>query len=92
MTIQVRCIKRTSGHEPHERILGIGGTDGNGSHWYLPEPEAIEGIESGELHLYMNVAGLRARIIVAARLGQTYLRTDRDDEQPDDLLRLPECP
>jgi hypothetical protein len=31
-------------------------------------------------------------IIVRSRYGHEYLKTAADGEQPDNLLRLPECP
>ena len=57
------------------------------------DPSARQGINDGKGAFYVEPAsGHRAWVEVATRLGKEYLKTERDNEQPDNLLALPECP
>jgi hypothetical protein len=90
---RVSCINRTDRSEPQLRIANIGGTNPGGSAWLLSEATAIAGIEEGKWSFSVErPAGQRVDVIVATRLGVTYLKTIADSEQPDNLLALPECP
>lgn len=91
--VQIHCINKTERTSPHERISRVGGRNPNGSAWWLPEADAIAGIEAGRWDFYVErPTGHIARVIVAERLGKKYLKTEADGEQPDNLLALPECP
>ena len=94
MTINVRvtCINKTNSKNPHERIQNIGGVNPDGTSWKLSEQEAVAGIENGKWKFYVNVDGKTVWAIVATRLCRKYLKTEADEETPDNLLRLPECP
>lgn len=93
MSIQVLCINKSDRPNPHERILGIGGLNANGSRWWLSQIDAIAGIESGKYAFFVQRGGRTVRVIVAvSRFGNKYLKTEADGEQPDNLLSLPECP
>jgi len=92
VAIQVKCIRKTDRYDPHERIHGIGGTNAGGGQWYLTQPQAIEGIESGKWDFYVYAEDKSVRVVVAIRLGRKYLKTEADGEQPNNLLSLPECP
>jgi len=90
---QVSCINKSDRYNPHERILNIGGVNGDGSRWKLAESEAIVGIEQGKWQFYVSRAGYTVDVVVAlSRYGNKYLKTTADGEQPDNLLSLPECP
>jgi hypothetical protein len=79
--------------DPHERILSIGGINPDGTRWKLPLDRAIAGVESETWHFFVErPPGQRVDVVVANRLGRKYLKTKADDEQPDNLLALPECP
>lgn len=90
--VRVKCIKKTNRTDPHERIHGIGGTNGDGSRWYLTEAQAIIGIENGTYRFYTHVNGKSAWVIIAVHNGKKYLKTESDGYLQNNLLALPECP
>jgi hypothetical protein len=91
---RVECINKTDRYNPHERIQNIGGGNADGTSWKLPQPPAIEGIESGKWHFYVErPTGDRVDVVVArSAAGNKYLKTTADGDQPNNLLSLPECP
>lgn len=90
--IQIQCINKSDRYDPHERILFVGGVH-NGQRWKLSQPDAIAGIESGKWAFFVHVNGRSVWVIVAvSRFGNKYLKTEADDDQPNNLLSLPECP
>ena len=88
---QVTCIRKRDRQNPHERIQSIGGAAGNGR-WELPEADAIAGMEDGRWQFYVNVNAQRIFVVVALHQGRKYLKTQADGYEPNNLLRLPECP
>ena len=92
INLQVECVRKDAGTEPHPRILGIGGRYASGSPWYLSEAEAIERIQKDKWKFYMSVRGKLAKVKVARRAGGTYLRTDPDTTPAANLENLPACP
>lgn len=91
-TAQVTCVNKTPRYDPHDRIQSLGGPAGGG--WKLSQSEVIALIEKGEWNFYTaNASGQGVWIVVAvSRYGHKYLKTEPDNEQPDNLLSLPECP
>ena len=89
--VEVSCIKKKDGTDPHERIHGIGGLNPDGTRWYLGEPEAIAGIEAGKWRFFVSVGGRSVWVVIATHLGKKYLKTEADGLQPNNLLSLPEC-
>ena len=89
---QVLCVNKNDRYDPHERIRAIGGRNGDGSNWKLPQEDAIAGIEAGKWDFYVAVHGRPVDVIVAtSRYGNKYLKTVADGEQPNNLLSLMEC-
>ena len=87
---QVTCITKRDRQSPHERIEGIGGVQGGA--WYVPEDEAIRGIENGSLSFFSHVGTHAAEVVVATHNGRKYLKTNADGYSPDNLLSLSACP
>jgi hypothetical protein len=92
--VKVSCINKSDRYNPHERILNIGGINGDGSRWKLSETQAIADIKQGKWSFYVErPVGHKVRVIIAkSQYGNEYLKTEADGEQPDNLLALPECP
>jgi len=90
---QVRCVNKSDRYNPHERIEHIGGLNQDGTRWKLTQQAAIEGIEDNKWDFYVLQNGREVEVIVAvSRYGNKYLKTEADDEMPNNLLSLPECP
>jgi hypothetical protein len=90
---RVSCINKRGDHyDAHERISHIGGTDGKGERWRLPEDEAIRSIENGKYEFYVVVKNVEAEVVIAVHNGRKYLKTKPDGYAPNNLLSLPECP
>ena len=95
MAHEVTCINKRDRDNPYEGITHIGGSSGgeSGGRWKITQKQAIEGIESGKWEFYVQKGRERVNVIVAvSRYGNKYLKTEADDEIPNNLLSLPECP
>jgi hypothetical protein len=94
MAIRVECINKSDRTDPHERIRSIGGVNADGTRWKLSQPEAVEGIQTGQWSFYVErPSGDRVSVVVArSAYGNLYIKTEADGEQPNNLLALPECP
>ena len=91
MAIEISCINKTDREDPHERISHVGGVI-NGTRWHQTVEETIQEIEDEKFSYYVKVGGDRVDVIVASRLGNKYLKTRNDGDQPNNLLSLSECP
>jgi hypothetical protein len=89
---EVLCVHKTDRSNPHQRITHIGGRNDDGTAWKITQEEAIAGIESGKWTFYVSRGGRTVNVVVAvSRWHHKYIKTEADDEQPDNLLSLPEC-
>ncbi|MEO9827180.1 MAG: DUF3892 domain-containing protein [Paracoccaceae bacterium] len=92
-TAQIRCVNKQDRQNPWERITHVGGTNPDGSRWKQTQEQVIQKIESREWSFYVEVRGDKVNVIVAkSRLGNKYLKTEPDGDEPNNLLSLPECP
>ena len=90
---QIGCINKDVRQDPYNRITHVGGLGGDGKAWKLTLDEAIAGIESGKWKFFTKVGGhVRDVVVVKPSHGRKYLRTTADQDTPDNLLSLPECP
>ena len=91
---RIQCINKSDRTNPHERIINVGGLNGNGTRWKVYQQEAIIGIEGGKWSFYVErPSGDPVEVIVAlSSYGNKYLKTTADGDQPNNLLSLPECP
>jgi hypothetical protein len=90
--VQVSCIRKTDRRNPHERILGIGGINDDGTRWFMTEDRAIAAIEEKRFAFWTTGGGTSVWVVVATHLARKYLKTEADGVIPDNLLALPECP
>jgi hypothetical protein len=91
--ICISCINRIPRTDPLKQVHHVGGTNADGSHWKLREHDAISRIEDGTQSFYVTVGWRNEDVVVAkAQSGHKYLKTTADDDHPDNILSLPECP
>jgi len=91
-SVEISCIERADRTDPHERIRYVGGTNDNGTRWKLSLGQAIAGIESDKWTFWTRGGGKIADVIIAKHNGNKYLKTVADGVQPDNLLKLGDCP
>ena len=88
--VQISCINKTNRESEYDCIGFVGGTHANAK-WKLSLTDAIKGIESGRYSFYTSVGGHVRNVVVASRNGVKDLKTESDNDTPDNLLSLPEC-
>jgi hypothetical protein len=90
---QITCVNKSDRYEPHERILQVGGVKPDGTRWKVSQEEAIAGIENGAWQFHITIGGKFIWVVVGiSSQGHKYLKTEKDGEQPNNLLSLLECP
>ena len=92
--VRIRCINKRERQNPGEHITHVGGLNADQTRWKLTEEEAIIGIEAKKWTFFVErPAGHEVDVIIAVSpRGRKYLKTVADDETPNNLLSLPECP
>jgi len=88
---QISCINKQERHNPHERIINVGGVFA-GERWKYSQAEAIAYTERGVYSFYVRVGKSTIDVIIATYMGNKYLQTRSDADGKDNLLSLPECP
>jgi Protein of unknown function (DUF3892) len=85
MAKQVTCVTKKEHHNPHERIVGIGGAQW----WQKTTPFVM----SRKTRTVITLAshGKSVRVIVASHNGRKYLKTQSDTYAPNNLLLLKDC-
>jgi hypothetical protein len=87
MLLQIRCINKDDRNNPYERITHVGGVD-----WKITQVNAINYIKSGEYSFYVEKNSQKVMVMIAiSRFGNEYIKTVPDDDEPNNLLSLPEC-
>jgi hypothetical protein len=90
-SFEISCINKPDRYSSHDEIEFVGGVSG-GKRWRIPQPDAIQGIESKKWEFYVLQGGRRVNVIVASRLGNKYLKTEADGNGTNNLLSLISCP
>jgi hypothetical protein len=94
--VQVSCIRKRGGHHnPHERIVGLGGLHA-GKQWHMSENDIIAELETPvstrRFNFYTSVGGKSVWVVVAEHNRRKYLKTTADGYEPNNLLSLQDCP
>jgi hypothetical protein len=87
----ISCINQQERHNPHERIINVGGVFA-GERWKYSQAEAVAYTERGVYSFYVNVDGFIVDVIIARYMGNKYLKSQFDTSGIDTLFTLPECP
>ncbi|HUQ38354.1 MAG TPA: DUF3892 domain-containing protein [Aestuariivirga sp.] len=89
---QITCINKQDRFNPYEAITHVGGY--TNQRWKITQKDAINHIESGEWAFWVEVPkGDSVWVEVkTSRFGNKYIKTTGDGDEPNNLLRLPECP
>ena len=83
MRVEIDCINKDDRMDPYEAITHVGGPNGDGTRWKLTLDNAVEGALSGRHVVEVEVH--------KSRWGNLYLKTQADQDTPDNLLHLDEC-
>jgi hypothetical protein len=87
MSYSVTC---TTKHSTYERITHLGCVSDTGSNHRFTEDEAITMIRNGN-EFHVTREGHTAKLVIAEHEGRPYLKTERDNFRPDNLLALMHC-
>lgn len=91
IVLKVKWVDQSDQPDPYLRIRHIGGHSRD-FQWKHTHPQAIQSIEDGLFHYYVEKDTLILKLEVGlAPNGCKYLKTQVDSDQPELLLNLPEC-
>lgn len=86
--LEVTCIERSEFKNHQECTKSIGGAG-----WRISQLQAIEKIRNNPYAYFVkNKAGKEVYLEIVDHNGTPYLKTQKDDEDLDNLLRLGLCP
>lgn len=90
----VTGVTTSDRYPPWERILFLAGTGADDESWYLSQEDVIAAIRTGFMdRFYVEHQGHLVKLVVAVSpQGRDYVKAEIDEDAPDTLLRLPECP
>ncbi|GAB5350377.1 DUF3892 domain-containing protein [Qipengyuania sp. 483] len=92
-TQTIRCINKDDRLSPFERIKFVGGVNPNGSRWRRSQQQIVEDIDSGSWQYYVGEGSSRVKVVTAeSPYRNSYIKTEADGREPNNLLSLPECP
>jgi hypothetical protein len=85
---------RTRALRHGRQLLGVGGTNADGSHFLIPVEQAARLQESGRFAFFIEQPGAQRRDVhvITMKNGKKYLRTPHDKIAPNNLTALPEAP
>lgn len=93
VSTRIDSVNRTERLGPHEHIRNIGGIRAAGVVLQAEPGRWDRGHRSRKVDLYVErPAGHVVNVVIESRLGRRYLKTETNDEHPNNLLSLPECP
>jgi hypothetical protein len=94
MAIRITCIQKDAGnHEnPYVAISNLGWTDeSTGEQKNSTRRQMYDWVTTGG-YAYVQAGGAKARLVGAVSpRGNPYVKTEADNTQSDNLLKLPEC-
>ncbi len=91
---QITCVMKTERSAAYDRISFLGGGRHPSWNWEISHARAIDLLEHDRYRFYTRTgAGERLYLVVVTSAdGHKYIKTVADDEQPEHLLTLPDCP
>lgn len=89
---RISCVSKRVRSDPAEHIQTVGGVLPDGTHWKLRLAEAVALVKRGHRFYVEQPASDRVDVVIErSRYGNEYLKTVADNEEPNNLLALPEC-
>ena len=84
----VSSVNRAYSRDPLDRVEAIGGVNADHTRWQLSQADAITAIEAGTDEFFVKASEREVRLVVLSHGGQKYLKTEREETHPNDLLTL----
>ena len=87
---RIECITKPNRESRVEHITKIGGSAGGG--WTMDTPQVIRRMDDGELKFFVRVGKNEVDVRTVHPVGhRPYIKTEPDETQVDNLLRLDDC-